>query len=145
MSDVAQARPCGGLAVTLGAAGCVVGDATTGGIFHVGLTAWAREKVCVMLSLQPEKLNGSEDRFFAVFAAEHALVHDVPMERSRALNAARCACLAVVRSYCQFRDPKRNWCSVSHFSNNNQLRPVGNVDPDRSWFRVRTFGERFGR
>ena len=119
MSEVFRRRPCGDLVVTMGELGCVVGDATTGVICHVGLASCAREQVRV--SLRPEKVNGRGDRFLAVFAAEHLLFKFPPTERSRALHAARRASLEVVRSFST------------------------RLHPDQNWFNVRIFPERFGR
>ncbi len=118
VSEIARTWPFGDLVVTMGEISYVVADATTRVIAHVGLTRLARERV--RASLRPGKVHVSRDRFFAVFAAEHARLHGVATENSRALRAARRACLEVVRS-----------CSRL-------------LCPDRSWFEVRIFAERFG-
>lgn len=110
ISEIVRATPCGDICVTLGELGCVIVDSTTGSICHVGLTPIARARV--RASIKPELINGSGDRFFAVFAVEHARLQHSQIENSCMLNASRLACTEVVRNYSPKLHPDRDWFDV---------------------------------
>lgn len=117
ISEVKHLKPCANICVTIGELGCVAADSASGVVCHIGLTTSARDKV--RLCLKPERINGSGDRFFAVFATEHVRFQGRSTENSLSLHAARRACLEVVRSYNKHLNPTDDWFGVRIFSGRN--------------------------
>jgi sugar/nucleoside kinase (ribokinase family) len=102
------------VAVTMGAVGCVFGDARTGLIAHVGLRRQARE--IVWANLTPEKINGSGDRFAAELTAEHLFYTGLPADRSPMFHAVRFAAVEVLQGYSRSLRATPDWFDVRIFS-----------------------------
>ncbi|HTD67485.1 MAG TPA: hypothetical protein VK846_13245 [Candidatus Limnocylindria bacterium] len=117
ISQILRLKVGADICVTLGELGCVAADAITGDVGHICLTYGAREQV--RSHLKPERINGSGDRMFAVFAAQHARPQGTLIHNSRTLSAAYRACLEVLRTYSPQLHPKRNWFDVRIFSDLN--------------------------
>jgi hypothetical protein len=116
MVEVADMVGCRDLVVSLGRRGALGLDATTGLLCRVSLTPWAEREVADVLCRQPERVNGSGDRFFGYFCIAHVLFTRDPRTWSRVKHSLVQATREVVRSYSPRLHPDAGWFEVRVFS-----------------------------